>query len=81
MGPMTGKVSGNTMTVERAGMGGNTMTTTYKLDGTIICRQTSPGEGWEKLDGRPFRDLNCSMPAARVERPTSVPGFRPQPGR
>ncbi|MCB4795369.1 hypothetical protein LGR51_12755 [Pseudomonas sp. NP21570] len=52
-----------------------------KLDGTIICRQTSPGEGWEKLDGRPFRDLNCSMPAARVERPTSVPGFRPQPGR
>ena len=42
----------------------------------------APYYQWQsKLDGRPFRDLNCSMPAARVERPTSVPGFRPQPGR
>ncbi len=52
-----------------------------KLDGTIICRQTSPGPGWERLSGRPFRDLHCRLPAARIERPASVPGFRPQPGR
>ena len=52
-----------------------------KLDGTIICRQTSPGEGWQRLNERAFRDLNCSLPAARVERPSTVPGFRPQPGR
>lgn len=52
-----------------------------KLDGTVICRQTSPGEGWQRLNERAFRDLNCSLPAARVERPSTVPGFRPQPGR
>lgn len=52
-----------------------------KLDGTVICRQSSPGQGWERLDGRAFRDLNCTLPAARVERPTGVPGFRSQPGR
>jgi hypothetical protein len=52
-----------------------------KADGTVICRQASPGHGWELLNGQPFRDLNCTMPAARVERPTAVPGFRPQPGR
>ncbi len=52
-----------------------------KLDGTIICRQTSPGEGWQRLNERAFRDLNCTLPAARVERPSTVPGFRPQPGR
>ncbi|WP_222910143.1 hypothetical protein [Pseudomonas sp. DNDY-54] len=52
-----------------------------KADGTIICRQTSPGHGWELLDGQPFRDLNCTQPAGRVDRPGAVPGFRPQPGR
>ena len=52
-----------------------------KLDGTVICRQTSPGEGWQRLNERAFRDLNCTLPAARVERPSTVPGFRPQPGR
>lgn len=52
-----------------------------KADGTVICRQTSPGHGWELLNGQPFRDLNCTMPAARIERPSVVPGFHPQPGR
>jgi len=52
-----------------------------KADGTIICRQTSPGHGWELLSGQPFRDLNCTQPAGRVDRPSAVPGFRPQPGR
>ncbi|CAM5258322.1 hypothetical protein GNE00_06910 [Pseudomonas sp. JL972] len=52
-----------------------------KLDGTVICRQTSPGEGWQRLNERAFRDLNCTLPAARIERPDNVPGFRPQPGR
>lgn len=52
-----------------------------KTDGTVICRQTPPGHGWELLSGQPFRDLNCTQPASRVERPGAVPGFRPQPGR
>ncbi|MCF7200730.1 hypothetical protein [Pseudomonas oligotrophica] len=52
-----------------------------KLDGTVICRQTSPGDGWQRLDERAYRDLHCTLPAARIERPGSVPGFRPQPGR
>ena len=52
-----------------------------KADGTVICRQTSPGHGWERLNDQPFRDLNCTQPAGRVERPSAVPGFRPQPGR
>ncbi|EXF42718.1 hypothetical protein BAY1663_04866 [Pseudomonas sp. BAY1663] len=52
-----------------------------KLDGTIVCRQSSPGHGWERLDDRAFRDLNCTLPAARVERPAGMPGFRTQPGR
>lgn len=52
-----------------------------KADGTVICRQTPPGHGWELLNGQPFRDLNCTQPAGRVERPSAVPGFRPQPGR
>ncbi|CDZ95180.1 hypothetical protein [Pseudomonas saudiphocaensis] len=52
-----------------------------KIDGTIICRQSSPGHGWERLSGQPFRDLNCTMPASRTERPSAIPGFRPQPGR
>jgi hypothetical protein len=45
MGPMTVKVAGNTMTVERAGMGGNTMTTTYKLDGTESVNKQTMGRG------------------------------------
>ncbi|WP_019340946.1 hypothetical protein [Stutzerimonas stutzeri] len=52
-----------------------------KADGTVICRQTSPGHGWELLDGQPFRDLNCTLPAGRIDRPNAVPGFHPQPGR
>ena len=45
MGPMTVKVAGSTMTVERAGMGGNTMTTTYKLDGTESVNKQTMGRG------------------------------------
>lgn len=52
-----------------------------KLDAVVICRQTSPGEGWYLLSGQRFRDLNCRQPAALVERPSGVPGFRAQPGR
>ena len=52
-----------------------------KADGTVICRQTSPGHGWELLDGQPFHDLNCTLPAGRIDRPSAVPGFHPQPGR
>ncbi len=52
-----------------------------KADGTVICRQTSPGHGWEQLSGQPFRDLNCTQPADHLERPGAIPGFRPQPGR
>lgn len=52
-----------------------------KTEQTVICRQTSPGEGWQLLSGQPFRDLNCRQPAARLERPSAIPGFRPQPGR
>jgi hypothetical protein len=52
-----------------------------KSDDVVICRQTSPGDGWHLLNGQPFRDLNCRQPAARVERPSGVPGFRAQPGR
>ena len=44
MGPMTVKVSGSTMTIERA-MGGNTVTTTYKLDGTESVNKQSMGRG------------------------------------
>lgn len=52
-----------------------------KADGTVICRQTSPGHGWDLLNGQPFRDLKCTMPAGRIDRPNAVPGFHPQPGR
>lgn len=52
-----------------------------KADGTVICRQTSPGHGWELLNGQPYRDLKCTLPAGRVDRPAGVPGFLPNPGR
>jgi hypothetical protein len=29
-----------------------------KLDGTVACAQTSPGEGWERIGG-PYRDARC----------------------
>jgi len=29
-----------------------------KLDGELICRQVSPGPGWEKAIG-PFQDPHC----------------------
>lgn len=29
-----------------------------KLDGKIICKQTTPGEGWEQVGG-PFKDARC----------------------
>lgn len=45
MGPMTVKVAGNTLTVSRAGMGGNTTTMTYKLDGTESVNKVSQGRG------------------------------------
>lgn len=34
MGPMTVKHTGDTLAIERQGRGGNTQTTTYKLDGS-----------------------------------------------
>ena len=32
-----------------------------KLDGQVACMQTSPGDGWVRLDG-PYRDLRCREP-------------------
>lgn len=29
-----------------------------KLNGDLVCRQTSPGPGWEKFSG-PFKDVQC----------------------
>lgn len=29
-----------------------------KLNGDLVCRQTSPGVGWERAVG-PFRDPHC----------------------
>jgi hypothetical protein len=37
-------------------------------DGTVICAQTSPGEGWQQGSGRfggspgPFKDSRCRVP-------------------
>ena len=33
-----------------------------KLNGKVICTQTSPGEGWEK-DSGPYKDARCEKPA------------------
>lgn len=32
-----------------------------KLNGTLICAQTSPGEGWEKFRG-PYKNGRCDIP-------------------
>lgn len=32
-----------------------------KLNGIEACAQTSPGAGWEKLDGA-YKDARCSHP-------------------
>jgi hypothetical protein len=32
-----------------------------KLDGKLVCTQTSPGPGWLKLSG-PFVDARCGRP-------------------
>ncbi|WP_124949146.1 hypothetical protein [Sulfuriferula thiophila] len=29
-----------------------------KLNGDLVCRQTTPGSGWEKFSG-PFKDAQC----------------------
>lgn len=52
-----------------------------KTDRVVICLQTSPGIGWELRSAQPYRDLHCRQPAARLERPASMPGLRPSPGR
>ena len=44
-GPMTVKVAGDALTVERAGIGGNTTTLTYKLDGTESVNKQTMGRG------------------------------------
>lgn len=44
-GPMTVKAAGDTLTVQRAGMGGNTTTLTYKLDGTESVNKQTMGRG------------------------------------
>ncbi|HAT34008.1 MAG TPA: hypothetical protein DCW29_25140 [Janthinobacterium sp.] len=33
-----------------------------KIDATLVCRQTSPGPGWEKAYG-PYRDSHCEKRA------------------
>lgn len=32
-----------------------------KLNGKTTCQQTSPGNGWKRVDG-PFRDARCKQP-------------------
>lgn len=52
-GPMTVKQTGDTLTIERAGRGGNTMTQTYKLDGseTDITMGQMTAKASAKWDG------------------------------
>ena len=38
-----------------------------KIDGTVLCRQTSPGSGWEQSSG-PFDNPECRPPARRAAR-------------
>lgn len=35
-----------------------------KLNGDLVCRQTSPGAGWEKAMG-PYKDTRCEIFAKR----------------
>lgn len=35
-----------------------------KADGSLICLQTPPGDGW-KYGGGPFRDARCTIPDRR----------------
>lgn len=35
-----------------------------KLNGDLVCRQTSPGTGWEKAMG-PYTDARCEIFAKR----------------
>lgn len=37
-----------------------------KLEPSFLCSQTSPGEGWEKLNG-PFSDARCEKRMAIVQ--------------
>lgn len=32
-----------------------------RVDGSLVCAQTSPGQNWKKFAG-PFLDANCSKP-------------------
>ncbi|QFY44599.1 DUF4124 domain-containing protein [Candidatus Methylospira mobilis] len=32
-----------------------------KLDGNVVCSQTSPGDGWEKISG-PYKTVRCDIP-------------------
>lgn len=34
-----------------------------KIDGTIVCTQTSPGPGWTKLP-TPYLDARCKVPGS-----------------
>jgi hypothetical protein len=35
-----------------------------KLNGRLVCAQTSPGEGWA-LDSGPYKDSRCEQPGIR----------------
>jgi hypothetical protein len=53
-GPMTIKQTATDITIERAGRGGNTMATTYKLDGSetkVTMGQMGEGTATAKWDG------------------------------
>jgi hypothetical protein len=32
-----------------------------KLNAVVVCAQTSPGEGWEKIGG-PYKNGRCDIP-------------------
>ncbi|MDE2599276.1 MAG: hypothetical protein KGL40_06595 [Rhodocyclaceae bacterium] len=31
-----------------------------RIDGRLVCAQTSPGEGWHRFSG-PYRDAQCRL--------------------
>lgn len=35
-----------------------------KLNGKLVCAQTSPGDGWEQ-DSGPYKDARCEQPGTR----------------